>query len=86
MPYRLLIAIIFTGFLLILYIEKINTLTTLRLDLPQLEKELKEIEEENKRLEFEINQFESPLYMMELLKKPEFSHLKFPQKGEVENR
>ncbi len=86
MPIRLLIAIVFSGLLLILYIEKINSLTALRLDLPQLEKELKEIEEENKRLQFEIDQFESPLYMMELLKKPEFSHLKFPQLSEVETK
>lgn len=86
MMMRILIGILASGTFMLLYIEKINQLTTLRLQLPQLEKELKELEEENKRLKFEINQFESPLYLMELLKKPEFSHLRFPQKHEVEER
>jgi cell division protein FtsB len=86
MPVRVILAIVATALLLVLYIEKINQLTTLRLQLPQLEKNLKELEEENKRLKFEIGQFESPLYLMELLKKPEFSHLKFPQANEVEKR
>ncbi|MFN4173543.1 MAG: hypothetical protein ACK4HV_00355 [Parachlamydiaceae bacterium] len=86
MTLKIFIAIIATGGFMLLYIEKINQLTALRLELPQLEKELKELEEENKRLRFEINQFESPLYLMELLKKPEFSHLRFPQSHEVEKK
>lgn len=71
------------GGALILYIDRLNELTRLRLEIPQHMKELKVLQEENERMKYEIDQFESPLYLMELLKKPEFSHLKFPRENEV---
>lgn len=78
-----LFAFALVGGALILYIDRLNELTRLRLEIPIHLKKLKELEEENQRLQYEIDQFESPLYLMELLKKPEFSHLKFPKEDEV---
>ena len=71
------------GGALLLYIDRLNDLTRLRLEIPVHLKELKTLREENQRLQYEIDQFESPLYLMELLKKPEFSNLKFPKENEV---
>lgn len=74
---RVMICIFAAGFTLYLYIEKQNELTELRLYLPVLSKEVKRIQEENTRLTYEIDHFESPIHLMELARKPEFSHLKY---------
>ncbi|MCB1113910.1 MAG: hypothetical protein KDK62_04055 [Chlamydiia bacterium] len=71
------------GSALLFYIDRLNQLTQLRLEIPQHVKELKIVQEENEALQYEIDRFESPIYLMELLKKPEYSHLKFPRKSEV---
>lgn len=60
------------------YIDKQNDLTELRLAIPNITRELREIREENTRLHYEIERFESPIHLMELMRKPEYSHLKFP--------
>jgi hypothetical protein len=44
---------------------------------------VKAAQEENERMQVEIDRFESPLYLLEMLKKPEFSHLKFPRQSEI---
>lgn len=49
-----------------------------RFAIPEAEKKLREIQAENNRLQYDIDQFESPLHLMELARKPEFSHLKAP--------
>lgn len=70
---------IFTAALtLFAYIEKQNELTELRLAIPAIAKEVKNIQGENIRLTYEIELFESPIHLMELMRKPEFSHLKYP--------
>ena len=76
--YRLLVCILTAGITLFGYIEKQNELTELRLAIPVLTKAVKSMQEENIRLMYEIEQFESPIHLMELMKKPEFSHLKYP--------
>lgn len=75
---RLFICIAAAGLTLFFYIDKQNELTELRLAIPALSKEVKNIQEENIRLRYEIERFESPIHLMELMRKPEFSHLKFP--------
>lgn len=65
------------------YMNKLNEMTEVRLKIPVLKKELKEIKEENMRLQYEIERFESPLHLMELSRKSEFSHLKYPFVDEV---
>ena len=61
-----------------LCIRSQNQVMILRLAIPQIQKELKAIANENERMQYEIDQFESPLHLMELVRKPEFSHLKSP--------
>jgi cell division protein FtsB len=75
---RLLFCIFCVGLTLYLSINKQNELTELRLQIPQLSKEVKAIQEENIRLQYEVDRFESPIHLMELARKPEFSHLKHP--------
>lgn len=67
------------------YIDKQNELTSVRLMLPAAAKELKAIQETNVRLNYQIDCFECPSHLMELINRPEFSHLKFPgRNGEEE--
>lgn len=63
---------------LYVYIDRQNSLTELRLHIPALEKEVRKIQKENIKLSYEINQFESPIHLMMLARKPEFGHLKYP--------
>ncbi len=71
------------GGCLFIYIDALNRVTELRLAIPDLAKEVKDIQEENQRLHYEIDNFESPLHLMELARKPEFSHLKHPSTNEI---
>ncbi len=80
---RLLICISFAGLALYKYIDKINELTELRLLIPIVAREVKEIREKNLELQYAIDRFESPLHLMELARKPEFGHLKYPSVNEV---
>jgi hypothetical protein len=80
---RLLICISFAGLILYKYIDKLNELTELRLSIPILAREVKEIRENNLELQYAIDRFESPLHLMELARKPEFGHLKYPSTSEV---
>lgn len=75
---RVLFCIFSAGLTLYFYIDKQNDLTELRLAIPVLAKEVKGIQEENIRLKYEIERFESPIHLIELLRKPEFSHLHYP--------
>lgn len=75
---RIMICILAAGLTLFKFIDKQNELTELRLIIPQLAKEVKGIQEENIRLQYEIDRFESPIHLLELSRKPEFSHMKFP--------
>lgn len=71
------------GITLYSIIYKQNALTELRLQIPTLSRDLKNLEEENRRYRFEIDTFESPAHLFELMRKPEFSHLKEPSINEV---
>lgn len=80
---RLLICISVAGLILYKYIDKLNGLTELRLSIPILAREVKEIHEKNLELQYSIDCFESPLHLMELARKPEFGHLKYPSINDV---
>ncbi|MBA3722279.1 MAG: hypothetical protein H0W88_07750 [Parachlamydiaceae bacterium] len=80
---RLFICIFFAGFVLYKYIDNLNELTELKLSIPAIAKEVKEINEKNLELQYEIEQFESPIHLMELARKPEFGHLKHPSLNDV---
>ena len=75
---RFLLCIFFAGLIFYGLIKKQNTLTELRLAIPVLKKQVRLIEQENTRLQYQIDCFESPIHLMELAGKPEFSHLKLP--------
>lgn len=80
---RVAFCIFIAGMTLYFYIDKQNELTELRLAIPVLAKEVKGINEENIRLRYEIDRFESPIHLIELLRKPEFSHLHYPYVKEI---
>lgn len=65
------------------YIDKQNELIELRIKVRALAKELREIQENNIGLQYEIDRFESPVHLMELAKKPAFSHLKYPYTRDI---
>ena len=80
---RLLVCIAFAGLTLYKYIDKLNELTELRLSIPVLMRDVKEIREKNLELKYAIDTFESPLHLIELARKPEFGHLKYPSINEI---
>ncbi len=80
---RIFSCILITGFSFYAYILKQNELTELRLMIPSLAKEVRSIQEENYHLKYEIEQFESPIHLMELMRMPEFGHLKFAYNQDV---
>lgn len=80
---RLIVCILIAGAALYVDIDHQNQLTELRLTIPLLQKELRGLEEQNNQLQYEIDQFESPIRLLDLLKKPEFAHLKFPYTQDI---
>lgn len=70
------------GVTLFAYIENQNDLTELRIAIPALAREVTDIHDENTRLRYEIERFESPVSLMEMMRKPEYSHLKYPYLNE----
>ena len=80
---KFVFCIFVAGLTLYLYINSLNELTVLRLEIPYLVKQVKSIRDENMEIEYEIERFESPIHLMELLKKPEFSHLHYPYVRDV---
>ncbi len=80
---RLLSCVLFLGLCLYSFIDLQNDVTEMRIKLPKLTKELKAIEEENGRLRYEIEQFENPEHLMQLARRPEYTHLKHPLLKEV---
>ncbi|NGX57341.1 MAG: hypothetical protein K940chlam3_00232 [Chlamydiae bacterium] len=80
---RVLFCVFIGGVTLYAYVEKQNQLTRMRLEIPSLEKEVRGFEEENRRMWYEIEQFENPVHLIELLNKPEFRHLKHPNLDEI---
>lgn len=81
--FRILLCICMAGVAIYTYIYKQNELTELRMAIPSLAKEVRSIQEENNRLKYEIDQFESPIHLMELLRMPEFSGLKYGYSKDV---
>ena len=75
---RLFFCIFVFSLFLYLYLQSQNEITNLRLQIPKYQKDLEMICQENTRLQFEIDQFENPINLMNLARKPEYSHLKHP--------
>lgn len=77
------LCLIIAGLMLYRTIDNLNALTELRLAIPVIKREIAEIKEKNLQLQYAIDSFENPLHLMELARKPEYSHLKYPKEGEV---
>ncbi len=75
---RIFFCIVSLVMFLYAYINKQNSITQLRLQIPTEERELQVVVQENTRLQYEVDSFESPENLMQLARKPEFSHLKHP--------
>lgn len=80
---RIFLCIFVFGFFLYSYIDEQNGLIELRVSIPRVEKELKRIQEDNAQLRFQQEQLESPIYLMELARKPEYGHLHYPALKDV---
>ncbi len=65
------------------YLNLQNDVTEKRIYLPVLAEQVKAINEKNTRLEYEIDRFENPLHLMQLLRLSEYSHLKHPYIPEI---
>lgn len=75
---RLFLCIMCLGCFLYAYIKEQNVITKLRLQIPVISHQLELAQQENTRLQFEIDQFENPVHLMEILRRPEYGHLKHP--------
>lgn len=80
---KLLVCLIAAGITLYAIVEHQNGLTELRVAIPALNAEVKDLLEENLRLEYQLDCFENPVHLLELARKPEFGHLKYPNSDEV---
>lgn len=80
---QIFICIFAAAFTLYACIENQNALTELQMTIPALAKEVQSINEDNIRMQYEIDQFESPVHLIELLRQPEFGHLKYPNLDEI---
>ncbi len=80
---RLLLCVLFSGFCLYSFIDQQNEVTEVRIKLPKVAKEIRAIVEESRRLQYEIEQFENPGHLMQLARRPEYSHLKHPLVKEI---
>jgi len=80
---RVFLCILTLGVFLYAFINKQNHITELRLQIPVVAQELQIVQQENIRLQFEIDQFENPIHLMELARRPQFSHLRHPLVNEI---
>lgn len=80
---KVLICALSFGGVLYAYVQQQNDLTYLRIELPALSDHVRLLEEENTRLSLMIDQFENPQNLMQLAKRPEYSHLKHPIIDEI---
>ena len=80
---RLGLVMLFFGYQLFAYLEKQNTVTQLKIEIPQLAAEVSSIKEENERCRYEIDRFENPAHLIGLLSSPEYASLKHPLLDDV---
>lgn len=79
----ILISLLSPMLALYLHIHNQNQLTEMRREIPALQRQVKKIQEENRSLQYVKDSFESPLHLMEMARRPEYSHLKYPYLNEV---
>lgn len=75
---KILICLFVFGVCLYSYIEKQNELTSLKIAIPKVAKEIDDLKIEIKKISYEVEMFENPAYLMQLIRQPQFAHLKHP--------
>ncbi len=80
---KVFICIFTFGLSLYFYIDTLNAQTELKIKIPALMKEIEQIREENIHFAYEIECFKSPSNLLELAKRSEYAHLKFPYAKDV---
>jgi len=75
---RLLLCIFISAFLLYSYIDKLNDITELKIEIPKLAEEVQVLREENSALSLQIEELENPKSLIQKMRQPEFSHLHQP--------
>ena len=80
---RVFFCIFIFGFFLYRYIDHQNAHTLLSIEVPLIEKQLERLEEDNMALFYQIEQFESPQHLLEMARRPEYKHLRYPYNEEV---
>ncbi|MFA6119355.1 MAG: hypothetical protein WCT85_02000 [Parachlamydiales bacterium] len=83
--FKILICLFAFAMCLYSYIEKQNEVTSLKIEIPKVAKEIDNLKEEIKKMQYEVEVFENPAYLMQLIRQPEFSHLKHPFVEDVLN-
>lgn len=81
--FKFVIILLIAAFGLYAHIEKQNKITSIKMEIFDLAKEIDSIKEKNSRLMYDIEQFENPAHLLQLVKSPEFSHLKHPLVEEI---
>ena len=80
---RIFLCLACVGVALHAYIDRNNSIVEVRREIPRLSQDVKAVEESNRTLEYQVERFESPLHLMELSHKPEYSHLRYPSHDQV---
>ena len=80
---RLGFCVVVFGWGLFSYLNTQTELASLKVQLPELEKRLGTLQEENRRMLCEIEGFENPTRLIELVHRPEFGYLKHPLLREI---
>ena len=65
------------------HLAELNQLTTMRIEIPQIQQEISMINEEIDRLNYEFKLIENPRHLLHIAKYAEFADLKFPLEDEV---
>ncbi len=80
---RFMIALFFFSFSLYSYIDKQNSCTALKLQLPKVQKEIEAMQEKNANLRYQIACFEAPEHLLAIATQEAYTHLKFPFTQEI---
>ena len=79
------ITILFLALSLSLYkiIEKQNKLIQIQKNIPLLKKKQSALQWQISQLQYKKDSFESPIHLMKLSQRPQYSHLKYPTDEDV---
>lgn len=76
--FKIFICLFVFGICLYSYIDKQNELTSLKIEIPKVAKEIEDLKQEIKKMHYEVEMFENPAYLMQLIRQPQFGYLKHP--------